>query len=239
MDLQRDHSPEPGDLLEFIFFNQTGLRCGWRVLIFAVLVLILELMVGLIAPLLAPGLLRASPTGYIPPFDLLLLRLLHFLSVVLATWIMGHIEDRTLGEYGLPLRNHPVVSRVVRGYLFWGFLPLSLLLLLMRGLRVFYFGHPALSGFSVLYWALIWGIVFLAVAFWEEYLFRGYALKTLAEGIGFWPAAVVLASLFTLGHASNPGETSIGLVMTAFFAVFVSVTLWRTGSLWLGVGAHA
>src|SRR2546421_6054168 len=229
MDLQRDHPPEPRDLLAFIFFNQTGLRSGWRVLIFGVMTFILELMVGSIVSLLAPGVLRASPMGYIPPFGLLLVRLLQFLSVVLATWIMGRIEGRALGEYGLPLKNSPVVSRFVDGYLFWGFLPLSLLLLIMRGLHVFYFGRPALSGFSVLYWALIWGMVFLAVALWEECLFRGYALKTLAEGIGFWPAAVVLASLFALGHASNPGETRIGLVMTAFFAIFISVTLWRTG----------
>src|SRR5437016_6845620 len=139
MDLQRDHPPEPRDLLEFIFFNQTGLRSGWRVLIFGVMTFILELMVTSIVPLLAPGLLRASPMGYIPPFGLLLVRLLQFLSVVLAAWIMGRIEGRALGEYGLPF-NYPVVSRFVRGSLFWGFLPLSLLLLMMRCLRVFYVG---------------------------------------------------------------------------------------------------
>ena len=37
----------------------------------------------------------------------------------------------------------------------------------------------------------------------------------------------------------NGGETRIGIIATAFFALFAAATLWRTGSLWLAVGAHA
>jgi uncharacterized protein len=84
-----------------------------------------------------------------------------------------------------------------------------------------------------------WLLAFLLVGFAEEYLLRGYMLYTLADGIGFWPATIVLGVLFGLGHAGNPGETRIGVLATVVFAIFASVTLRLTGSLWLAVGAHA
>jgi hypothetical protein len=37
----------------------------------------------------------------------------------------------------------------------------------------------------------------------------------------------------------NGGETRIGIIAVAFFALFAAATLWRTGNLWLAVGAHA
>jgi hypothetical protein len=37
----------------------------------------------------------------------------------------------------------------------------------------------------------------------------------------------------------NAGESRIGVIATGVFALFASVTLWRTGDLWLAVGAHA
>lgn len=43
--------------------------------------------------------------------------------------------------------------------------------------------------------AAIYGIVFVLVALRDEFRERGYALFTLAKGIGFWPAAVVLDRL--------------------------------------------
>lgn len=82
-------------------------------------------------------------------------------------------------------------------------------------------------------------MVFLFVGLSEEYLLRGYALYTLAEGIGFWPAVIVLAVLFGIGHSGNPGETRIGLISVVAFALFASTALKYTGNLWLAVGAHA
>ena len=37
----------------------------------------------------------------------------------------------------------------------------------------------------------------------------------------------------------NGGETRIGIIATGIFALFAAATLWRTGNLWLAVGAHA
>ena len=109
----------------------------------------------------------------------------------------------------------------------------------LRVLHRFDFGTVALHHAQIFYWAAVWGLVFLSVAFLEEYLFRGYALFTLADGLGFWPAAIILAVLFAYFHTGNPGETRMGIIGVAAFALFVSATIRRTGNLWLAVGAHA
>jgi uncharacterized protein len=96
-----------------------------------------------------------------------------------------------------------------------------------------------LHGNEILRWGTEWFLVFVLVGLTEEYLLRGYALYTLADGIGFWPATILLGVLFGLGHANNPNETQIGIIATVVFALFASVTLRLTGSLWLAVGAHA
>jgi membrane protease YdiL (CAAX protease family) len=161
-----------------------------------------------------------------------------FVAVAVSAWIMSRIERRPAGVYGLPLTKS-ALSRFAAGYLLWGFLPLTAILLIMRALGVFYFGNPAIHGSEVVYWGLSWGVVFLTVGLFEEYLFRGYALYTLSEGIGFWPAAIVLGVLFARAHMGNGGESHIGILDVFNFAIFAAATLRRTGNLWLAVGAHA
>ena len=48
--------------------------------------------------------------------------------------------------------------------------------------------------------------MFLLVGLFEEFLLRGYTQFTLARGIGFWPAAVVMSCAFGLIHLRNEGE---------------------------------
>src|SRR5215813_10038185 len=229
--------PTPGqerDTFEFIFFNERGLRPGWRLLIF--LAILFAIFMG-IRFLLRPFAARL-PQGMVPTV-LIPNEAVQFLVVVFASWIMSRIERRNMGEYGLPLKNSAALSRFIRGYIFWGFLPLTLLLVTLRAVHAFYFGKLALHDGQIFYWAAAWGVSFIFVALREEYLLRGYSLYTLAEGIGFWPAAVVLAALFVYLRNGNPGETRIGIIMTAFFALFAAAALRYTGNLWLAVGAHA
>jgi membrane protease YdiL (CAAX protease family) len=81
--------------------------------------------------------------------------------------------------------------------------------------------------------------MFLMVGLLEEYSLRGYTQYTLASGIGFWPAAIVLSVLFLAAHISNPGENWLGLSDVFVAGMFLAFTLWRTGDLWFAVGAHA
>jgi membrane protease YdiL (CAAX protease family) len=222
--------------LQFVFFNDRGLRAGWRLTIFLAILICLSLLVAYPLQSIAR---KQATTGALSPEFQIVGDGITFLVLLVASWIMSKIEKRPMGLYGLPLRNEAVFSRLAAGYLFWGFIPLSVCLLVLHFFHVFDFGNFVLHGVDILSWGLKWFVAFLLVGLAEEYLLRGYALYTLADGIGFWPAAIVLGALFGLGHARNPGETPIGVVATVVFAIFAAVTLRVTGNLWLAVGAHA
>jgi CAAX protease family protein len=238
MELQPVNAGESPDPVKTIFFNERGLRAGWRLLIFIAILLLANFLLGAILSTARSGRSPSAQQAASPVF-VFISRAAEFAIFLLASWIMSLIERRPMGVYGLPVKNSNLISRFVLGYVFWGFLPLSVLLLIMRGLHVFYFGDVALHHGQIFYWAIWWWLAFLFVALMEEYFLRGYLLYTLADGIGFWPAAVFMAAGFGLLHASNPGESRIGVIMTVFFAMFASIVLLRTGNLWLAVGAHA
>ena len=225
--------------LTFIFYNDRGLRAGWRLLIYFGMIFVLALGAGVIAKHVNSGHAKGAPSSEFAHAIMQAIgELALFLVLLFLAWIMSKIERRNVGVYGLPLQAS-AISRFVHGYFLWGFLPLALLLLVLRGLHVFYFGTISPLNAQILGWGALWFFVFLLVGLLEEYSLRGYLLYTLADGIGFWPGAIIQAVLFARGHMGNGGETRIGIIATGVFALFAAATLWRTGNLWLAVGAHA
>lgn len=160
-----------------------------------------------------------------------------FLAVLIPTVIMGFFERRSLADYLLPWRL-AFKSRFWWGAL-WGLLALSLLLVAIRFDRGFVFGHLALPAGRIPDEALAWAAVFVAVGLSEEFTFRGYALYTLTDGMGFWPAAIVLSAAFGAVHLSNPGEDWTGALAAGVIGLFFCFTVRRTGALWFAIGLHA
>lgn len=240
--MELETAPVPQPLINRVLYNDRGLRAGWRLLIFAGILYTISRLLVFAARVLGASASRdrriPDNLHYLLPLGQGISELVLFLIVLFATWLMSRIERRRVGEYGLPL-NRSLWRSFCIGYVAWGFLPLAILLGVMRALHVFYFGSVGLHGFEIVSWALLWGFAFVMVGFFEEYSFRGYALHTLADGVGFWPAAVMLALLFAYVHMSNGGETKIGIVGVFAFGMFAATTLRRTGNLWLAVGAHA
>ena len=226
--------------LKPIFVGPNGLRAGWRLLIFLALVGVLMASFVLIRNGGLQGFREArSHAGQITVTPLLLggSEAAAFLVLCVATFIMAKIEHRKFREYGLPLRQALRKD-------FWigclsGFLALSGTLLAMFLLHGFRITGLALHGSAILSSVAAWGVAFLLVGLFEEFAFRGYIQYTLASGIGFWPAALMMSGLFGVGHAFNPGETGVGSVATAMFALLFCLFLLRTGNLWLAVGFHA
>jgi membrane protease YdiL (CAAX protease family) len=221
-----------------IFYNDRGLRAGWRLLIYCGMIVVLVYGARLIAKSLGGGPKGPPLPDYIQTIFQAVGELIVFLVLLFLAWIMSRIERRKVGAYGLPLQRS-ALSALVRGFFLWGFLPLAFLLLVLRAIHVFYFGDLTALNAKILIWGLLWFAVFLLVGFFEEYMLRGYFLYTLADGIGFWPAAIIQAILFAVIHMGNGGETKIGIIAAGVFALFAAATLWRTGNLWLAVGAHA
>jgi CAAX protease family protein len=232
--------PHPTSGFKSIFIGPNGLRAGWRVLIFAALVVVLLGSFVLIRAGGVQGFREARKhAGQITVTPLLMFKVegIAFLLLCVADLIMGKIEHRKFSEYGLPLRK-------ALGKDFWlgalsGFLAISgtlLAMFLLRGFRVTGF---ALHGTAILSSMLAWGIAFLMVGLFEEFLNRGYIQYTLASGIGFWPASLVMSFLFGFGHYFNANETAVGSVSAGLFGLLFCLFLRRTGNLWIAVGFHA
>lgn len=225
---------EQENLVHKIFLGPDGLRPGWRLVIYIVLtILCIKLATGLLR---AFGVHGAKTAADITPFFMIWSRAMQFLCFLVPAFIMSKIERRHVGDYGLPARG-------AFGKRFWegvaiGFVSLSLLLVLLRAFGGFYFGSIALAPKEALYWAGAWGLGFLMVAFFEEYVFRGYVQFTLTTMIGFWPTAILLSLLFAWAHHGNEGETWLGLVDVFLAGIVLAAMLIRTGNLWLPVGFH-
>ena len=225
-------APPPEGILSKIFLNDKGVRGPWRLLIYATLVATLGFC-GLLALQLIVGPGRGIfSLGYWFPYEALC-----FGVVFGAALIMARIENRPPGVYGLPLKG-------AFGKLFWqgcliGLIEVSTLIGLIAAFGGYAFGDIALDGKEVLRWGLLWAALFVFVGLFEEFLFRGYTQYTLAESIGFWPAAVVLSLLFGRVHLSNPGESPAGVVGVVMIGMIFAFALRRTGNLWLVVGWHA
>lgn len=146
-------------------------------------------------------------------------------------------ERCAFGDYGLPRRG--AFGKLFWIGLAWGFLSISVLLFAMKLIGVFDLGGVVLRVPRILKFAVFWAVLFILVGFFEESVTRGYTQFTLAQGIGFWPAAIVLSIGFGAIHLSNPGEGWVGALCTATIGLFFCLTLRRTGTLWFAIGMHA
>lgn len=175
---------------------------------------------------------------------------LMFGGFLFVSWIMARIERRRLSVFGLG-GSRPA-SRALIGA-FWGLLSISLLVLTLRSLHLLVFDGLLDHGLRIPFWGFIQLLAFLLVGLTEEYTFRGYLQFTLTRGlvsignlfspararsIGFWLAAVVTSALFLYAHTRNAGEDWLGLFQVFLAGMIFVVALWRTGSLWWGIGFH-
>lgn len=221
-----------------VFLGPNGLRAGWRLLIF--LLILQGLSTGLRLGLRLLHVASLNPSaraGMLVPLEVARGDAISFLLVSIAALIMAKIEHRKFGEYGLPLRPG-LLKHFWEGTL-WGFLGISGTLLVIFALHGFRITGLAIHGPTILGAAASWSVAFLLVGLSEEFTFRGYAQFTLTTGMRFWPSAFLLSVLFALVHRGNPGETKFGLLSVVVFGLLFCLILQRTGDLWLAVGFHA
>lgn len=216
-----------------IFTGPSGLRPGWRLLIFFGLLALPAAILFILS--------RSQGASHqqiaITPLLLSLNDVVLLLFLAAATWIMGKIERRKLGDYGLPLRLALKKDFWIGALL--GFLAISATLLTMFLLHGFRITALDLHGSAIVPSLFAWAGAFLAVALFEEFAFRGYVQFTLASGIGFWPAALITSGLFGLTHfVADPNENVAGSASVVLFGLLLCFFLRRTGNLWCAVGFH-
>jgi membrane protease YdiL (CAAX protease family) len=213
-----------------VFFSEHGLRAGWRFLAYALSAISLIFLLGF---LLAPLEHKLHPPLWADLID----EASSVIAVMVPAIILGRLENRGLGDYGLP--RVQAFGKLFWAGVLWGIAALSVLMLALRGFHAFYFGHLALHGVRILKFASFYAALFLLVGFFEEFSFRGYGLFTLTSGMGFWPSAFFLSVLFGGLHLANSGEAWVGALSAGLLGLFLCFTVRRTGSLWFAVGMHA
>ena len=230
---QEPPTTTPNDPIRRIFIGPGGLRTFWKLAIFMTLVMALRSGITFVLHAMHVHLRANDFTARAE----IIRDGLAFLLVLAATAIMGAFEKRPIGDYGLPLRG-AFGPRFSEGLL-WGFVAECATMF-----TLYLTGNVSFQGFdqhgkAALYYAVMWGIAFLMVGFFEESLFRGYPQFTLAQSAGFWRAALIISALFGLAHISNVGETWIGGLSAGLAGLAMCVTLRLTGNLWFAVGLHA
>jgi hypothetical protein len=225
-------APPPEGLKAIFFQDDGGLRAGWRLLLYATFVAGLGFAAGILLLLFAP------PSRFqFFPVSLFAEDAFGFLVIFGAALIMSQIEHRPVGAYGLPVRG-AFGKMFWQGWLF-GLAEISVLIGLIYAFGGYRFGSLALHGGEIARWGMIWAIAFVFVGLFEEFLFRGYTQYTLADGIGFWPAAILLSCSFGAVHLRNPGEDPVGAASVVMTGLVFAFALRRTGNLWFVVGWHA
>jgi membrane protease YdiL (CAAX protease family) len=233
-----------------IFIGRDGLRAGWGILLFVVLLEGLPYVVNPLVQAMFPW--SFGRGGQIPPRAVFAFEGAGVLCVLAAMALLAKIEARPMSAYGF--RPQRRAFNFFAG-LITGVLLLSLLIACLRATGLLAFDTRLLFGVGMLRYGSIWLAGFFLVGLREELVSRGYLQFTLTRGLtaiyrrvfrasraetfAFWTAALVLSVAFGVGHRTNPGESPLGLLSAGLAGGLLCLSLWRTGSLWWAIGFHA
>jgi len=219
-----------------LFLNADGkLRFIWRAVIFAILA-------AAVAPLLLQFLLgpvqeKLHIADGLSPSAIAWGEFVNFVIALVCTLPLAIYERRSPFSYGLPLRRMFGVRTwegFAVGVAMAGAVALGMIAL--GGMQIHGF---ALNGNALLYAGLAWLGANVLVGLGEEFFFRSYFLQTLWKSIGFWPASIVIALIFTAAHYFlKPGENIWDVITLMSLSLWLCYTVLRTGNLWFAVGFH-
>jgi len=161
-----------------------------------------------------------------------------FIAAFVVALIAARLEKRNVSEYGLP-RVRNAMPLYLEGFLCGAAAPAAIMAMVVAcgGASI---GGLRFHGAALARTATLALVAMIVLGFFEEYAFRGYALHTLARGIGFWPASIALSIAFGLLHYfSKPMEDWMDATTVSLIALFLCFTIRATGSLWFAIGFHA
>lgn len=256
-------APQPKE--NRLLFGRFGLRAGYGIVIYLAVATFLTIVGGLFAlgwthqfhammkarefASTHPGFSVASVLHFVPLY-VIVADGFAFLGLLVFCWFMSHAEHRGLGAYGLGRER---VRDVIPGAI-WGIVSMSALVFFLKARGYIVFDGLNLHGAAIAGYGIAWLIAFVLVGFYEEYVFRGYLLYTLTRGfwgiaekfsprnpqpVAYWIAATLMSLTFAALHIKNGGENAFGIFEVFFIGMAFCYAVWRTGSLWWGIGYHA
>jgi membrane protease YdiL (CAAX protease family) len=177
--------------VNWTFLGSQGLRAGWSILIFSVLLFLFASAAGFV--LVPLHLVDPATHRDFTASSAFFSELIGFVALVGAAAVVALIERRrSLLAFNL---TGPRRTLHFLGGLAAGFAALSLLVGAMNWGGWLHFGPVALSGAHIFKYGAMWAAVFLLVGCVEEGIFRGYLQFTLTRGINYWWALGTVAVL--------------------------------------------
>jgi len=215
-------APEPWETraIKWVLLGNQGLRAGWSVVLFVVLLVLIAGGVGFV--LIKSHLI--APKGHFAVGSVFFGELMQFLGVLGAAAIVALVERRrgNLLAFNLigPRRTTHFFSGIAAGIL-----ALSALIVAMAWGGWMTFGPVALTGAEIFRMGALWGGAFLLVGCVEEGIFRCYLQFTLTRSLNFWWALGISAVVCTFLLLTHKGNGAWG--------VYILVLLGLAPCLWL------
>lgn len=223
--------------LNDFFYDENGtLRSGFRVTLFLSMFLVGATVVGALQVMISN---RIPETFPINGFGFMLTTFGSWLVLALgAGWICGGLLERLpMKALGASFDGTWLNDLILGSALGLATFAVAVGVVFVSGGATFsvpsdfevadFLGSAALS------------LGFLAVAAaWEEAIFRGYILQTLARSGYAWPAIILTAMLFGLLHASNPDVSGIAIANTVLAGIWFGIAYLKTRNLWFVFGLH-
>ena len=248
-----------------VFFGRFGLRAGYGIAIFVVAVIFIMAFAQICAIaasgqmgqiMAARSYAQAHPQAPHPPLAIrftpimpLIMDGVTFAALFGLGALFSRAERRPLRSYGVGSYR---LADLVPGAA-WGLAIMAALIAVLRAGHWLVFDGQNVHGAAILTYGAAWLAAFFCVGLSEEYTFRGYVQFTLMRGVwglaerlsathtrafAFWIAATFWSAMFGVVHMGNGGENAFGLLQVFLAGITFAYALWRTGSLWWGIGFH-
>lgn len=211
-------------------------RAGWRILIFGVLFLALNMVLMFTA---------RSILGSLPATGTLWFLLLGIAATIAAYITTRYVNKESFKTLGLQ-------SRFALKDLFIGIFISALIMLLMyivllslgyikfNGLSWWNSDKHAIGSLNSASLLTVLAVLFqfLIVAWWEELAFRGIILQNIAQGINVKWGVIISTLGFGLIHAGNPNATVFSTILIMIITLKLVYAYLKSGQLWLPIGLH-
>lgn len=241
MDTDSERTPENTSssrrtLLQLILFSagESRLRAGWRLLLQVVLLILLVFGLEFIL-----GYYLIPRSAVLQDNSFFLSQLILLISVTFSVLFARTVFDgRSFRSLGLTGKRAGVELGL--GFLIGGSV-MGLIFLIawsLGWLRIQGFAWEANSLGSTALETGLFLIVFLAVSWQEELLFRGYWLQNLEEGLNLIWAVGITSLFFAVAHWGNPLFSLRPLAGLLLGSLLLSAGYLVTRRLWMPVGIH-
>ena len=208
-------TPDPWETraVRWVFLGSQGIRAGWSISIFALLLVLFGFVVGFAffkAHLIEKG-------GHFTADSAFFGEMIPFLAMLGAAALVALIERRR----SLLAFNLTGPRRILHFFsgLAAGIAALSALVGAMAWGGWLHFGPIALSGVEIFKFGALWGCAFLLVGCFEEGTFRCYLQFTLTRGINFWWALALVGSMCLGGLLATKGQGVWGVYIIALLGL--------------------